>query len=115
MASLLVHTRGVARWRTVALAQLDHPIGRLARKAFLGAVRPAHVVTCHALHRSQAEVGARVVAALVAIARVDAAQPEAAAGPDRDLGPVGVAPQRGIDRPDEQPMALLGSDVAIEA
>src|SRR5438105_12374705 len=74
----------------LALAERQLPVGRRAGEDFFLAVRPAHADLVDALGGAQPEVGAGVVAALVAGAGVDEAHPAARAGPDGHLGPVGV-------------------------
>src|SRR5438067_1300684 len=88
----------------LASAQHDETVRRAAEKDLLGevAVRPAHSDRIDALGGAQAEVGARVVAAQVALTGVDGAHPGAATGLDRDHGAVSVALVSGIDGPDEQ-------------
>ncbi len=82
---------------------------------FARPVRPLDFDGVHRLGRSQPEMGAGVVAAQIALAGVDPADPAAAADPHRDLRAVGVAAQRRIDGADEQPVAAIGDDVPVQA
>src|SRR5262245_11956650 len=59
-----------------------------AGEGFSGPVRPEDVDGVHVTDRAQAEVRPRVVAAEVAVTRIDPPHPAAPAGPDRDLGAV---------------------------
>src|SRR5262249_3549722 len=77
---------GTPRWSSrlslrrgaFSLAEHDELVGRPAGKCLLGTVRPDHLKGVDALDRSQAEVGARVVAAQVTGSRVDPPQPATA-------------------------------------
>ena len=60
------------------------------------------------------EMGAGVVAALIARAGIDEALPGTIAGLHLDDGAVGIALERGIDRPHQQPMPLPRRHVAIQ-
>src|SRR5436305_9671811 len=92
---------------TFALSQHHHLIHRLSRKGLGRSVRPDDLDGLDTLRSSQAEVGARVVAAEVTISGINAAQPASSPGTDRDLCTVGIPPQSGIQGADEQPVTAL--------
>src|SRR5262249_20081728 len=80
---------------------LQHDLRALVRAAagagFSLAVPPEDFDRVHTIDFAQAEVGPRVVAAQVAVTRVDPPYPALLAGPDRDLGAVGVTLQGRVD------------------
>src|SRR5207302_5648458 len=86
-----------------SLAEHNHLIHGLFREDFLRSVRPEDIDFINMADRSQAEVGARVVAAQIAVTGVDESNPAAAARPDRDLGTVSVTMQSRIDCPNHEP------------
>src|SRR5690348_10175795 len=57
----------------------------------------------------------RIIAAQIAVTRIDTPHPAAAAGLNRNLGSVGVALQSRVERPDDEPMALFRGNIAKEA
>src|SRR5262249_53908972 len=89
----------VLHWTARSLAQHEfRPLVRgAAGEGFMGPVRPEHVDAVHVTDRTQAEVCPRVVAAQVAVTRVDPPHPAAPACPDRNLSTVGVALKGGVD------------------
>src|SRR5262249_3188460 len=101
--------------RPLPFSEDNDAVGFLGGEGFGAAVRPEDLDRVHALDLPQAEVGAWVVAAQVAVGRVDAADPLAFAGANGDDGPVGVAPPPGRDDgADQQPAAAPGDDVVID-
>src|SRR5260370_20034 len=86
---------------TLPFSQHHQMVCQPAGKAFLGSVRPDDVDGIHPFRLPQAEVSARVIAATIAGTWVDPTQPAPAPGPNRDLGPVGVAPQSRVESTDE--------------
>src|SRR5262249_5476103 len=59
-------------------------------------------------------MGTRIVAAQVALTGIDKSDPAPAAGLDRDRRTIGVTPPGWVHGADEQPVALLGRDIAIK-
>ena len=64
---------------------------------------------------AKAEKGARVVAAKIAVARINPAQPTVFACTDSDLGPVSVAPQLRVDSPNADPVTALTKGITVHA
>src|SRR5262245_2692098 len=95
-----------------ATLHLDDAIHLRTRKTFHAAVRPKDLDGLDLVRRAETEVGARIVAAQVAVGRLDQALPAPRAGLDADLGADGVALESGIDGADDQPVAALWGDVA---
>src|SRR5438093_4626485 len=106
---------GTTDFSALAPQQLHYLIRRSAGEGLPGAVRPEDLDGIQPRRRSQAEVGATILAAQVALVRVDPADPAPAAGPNGDFRAVRVAPERRIDRLYHQPVAALGRHVAIQA
>src|SRR5262249_8520313 len=93
----------------------DNLVRRPPGERFLAAVRPGYLDGIDTVDGTEAKVSARIIAAQVAVARIEPMPPRAAAGPHGELSSVGVAPsQSRIDRPDHEPMATLGNDVAVQ-
>src|SRR5581483_8683536 len=78
------------------------------------AVGPDDLDPVHAVRLAQADVDPRVVAAQVARAGIQPAQITAPPREDRHLGPVGIAVALRIDEPQDQPVAALRDDIAIQ-
>src|SRR6266849_7394250 len=97
------------------LPQHHHLVGRRAGKNFLVSIRPNHLDGLHAGSLAHAKVGARIVAALEAVAGIDPTVPAPAAGLDANLRSVGIpTAQRRIERPNHQPVSALRGDVAVK-
>src|SRR5438552_19162459 len=69
------------------LAERYHLVHLVPGKDFLAAVRPLDGDLVHPFRLPQAEVGAWIVAAQIAVTRIDESNPTTLAGPDRNLGP----------------------------
>src|SRR5262249_5637747 len=111
------HTPGAGALSLLPLPLAQHhtPVRRSAGERLAQAVRPVYLDGVDVVGPSQAEVGARVVTAQVALSWVDEPRPGAAAGLHDQLGPVGIALQLRVDGLDQQPVPTLRCHIAVQA
>ena len=74
--------------------QRDDLIGSDPGELLFAAIRPDHVDALHTSHRTQTEVGARIVAAQVTLGRIDPGGLATPARVDRDFRAAGEGPRR---------------------